>query len=169
MGIKNEVEGTKPFCSNTASSMLYPSPPLPPRKFWRQELSRKFLKVIVTMFHWISTRHRAAIKRTQDPRMSSTTPPVPPVETERTARERIPSTCDPKLVFFCRQIYDYRMGRILKNPLYVWSQFKVGIITFGHAGKHCNFNIVSLACVPIVRWRRQPDNLVILCEKYFCV
>lgn len=66
----------------------------------------------------VPRRYRAAIKRSLYSRMSPATL-VPPAESTRTTREKIPSTCDPKLVFFCRQIYDYRMSRILKNPFYV--------------------------------------------------
>ncbi|CAB3984157.1 bromo adjacent homology domain-containing 1, partial [Paramuricea clavata] len=61
-------------------------------------------------------RHRAATKRSQDSRISSATP-VPPVEATHTTREHIPSTCDPKLLFFCRQIYDYRMDICFLKPV----------------------------------------------------
>lgn len=43
--------------------------------------------------------------------------PVPPGESTKPGSVPHPRT-DPNLVFFCRQVYDYRMGRIIKNP--VW-------------------------------------------------
>jgi len=42
--------------------------------------------------------------------------PVPPGESTKPGSVPHPRT-DPNLVFFCRQVYDYRMGRIIKNPV----------------------------------------------------
>lgn len=42
--------------------------------------------------------------------------PVPPGESTKPGSVPHPRT-DPSLVFFCRQVYDYRMGRIIKNPV----------------------------------------------------
>ncbi|RMX44765.1 hypothetical protein pdam_00009206 [Pocillopora damicornis] len=42
--------------------------------------------------------------------------PVPPGESTKPGSVPQPRT-DPNLVFFCRQVYDYRMGRIIKNPV----------------------------------------------------
>ena len=59
-------------------------------------------------------RYRAAIKRSQDSRIPSATP-VPPTQLAHSGTETL-LKADPKMVFFCRKIYDYRMGRIMKNP-----------------------------------------------------
>lgn len=61
-------------------------------------------------------RYRAAAKRSQDSRVPSTTL-VPPAQPTGSGEQTAPLTANPKLVFFCRQIYDYRMGRIMKNPV----------------------------------------------------
>lgn len=60
-------------------------------------------------------RYRAAAKRSQDSRVPSATP-VPPAQLPDRSATQTPLKTDPKLVFFCRKIYDYRMGRIMKNP-----------------------------------------------------
>lgn len=42
---------------------------------------------------------------------------VPPSEEYSTPLHRkVPEDTDPELVFLCRHVYDFRHGRILKNP-----------------------------------------------------
>ncbi|KAJ6667321.1 hypothetical protein lerEdw1_017299 [Lerista edwardsae] len=42
---------------------------------------------------------------------------VPPSEQYSTpAHRKVPEDTDPELVFLCRHVYDFRHGRILKNP-----------------------------------------------------
>ncbi|XP_031559111.1 uncharacterized protein LOC116295449 [Actinia tenebrosa] len=61
-------------------------------------------------------RYRAQNRLFQESR-SVPLSPVPPGESTKPGSVPPPNT-DPSLVFFCRQIYDHRMGRIIKNPWY---------------------------------------------------
>lgn len=41
---------------------------------------------------------------------------VPPIVGDATpAHHCVPDDADPELVFFCRHVYDFRYGRLLKN------------------------------------------------------
>ncbi|EDO43560.1 predicted protein [Nematostella vectensis] len=60
-------------------------------------------------------RYRAQNKLCQESRATPFSP-VPPGQSTRPGSVPAPDT-DPSLVFFCRQVYDHRMGRVIKNPV----------------------------------------------------
>ena len=64
-------------------------------------------------YYYLSSRYRARNKLFRESRSVPLTP-VPPGESTKPGSVP-PSNTDPSLVFFCRQIYDHRMGKIIKN------------------------------------------------------
>lgn len=78
-----------------------------------------FLKKVIVLkavmvYHY---RFCAMAKRRGEGLPSRKTALVPPSADYSTPPHRtVPEDTDPELVFLCRHVYDFRHGRILKNP-----------------------------------------------------
>lgn len=73
--------------------------------------------VVHSVFFVFFPRFRALVKRRRDGVLDAAAslivPPI--VGNAMPTHHCVPEDIDPELVFFCRHVYDFRYGRLLKN------------------------------------------------------
>lgn len=83
----------------------------------RSALKTKVGPAVHCVFFTVFPRFRALVKRRRDGVLDAAASLiVPPVVGGTMPTHRcVPEDVDPELVFFCRHVYDFRYGRLLKN------------------------------------------------------